>query len=79
MTIDEAITFCEDISRSCDSPCGREHRRLMEFLKELKPKVGKWTEIENGEYLCSNCLRITIGYPPSNCPNCGSYNGGEEE
>ena len=44
-----------------------------------EPKTGKWTEIENGEYLCSNCLHITIGYPPSNCPNCGSFNGGEEE
>ena len=46
---------------------------------ELEPKTGKWTEIENGEYLCSNCLHITIGYPPSNCPNCGSFNGSEEE
>ena len=36
MTIDEAITHCEDISRSCDSPCGREHHQLAEWLKELK-------------------------------------------
>ncbi len=45
MTIDEAITHCEDISRSCDSPCGREHHQLAEWLKELKslkPKTGEW-------------------------------------
>ena len=47
--------------------------------KAAKPRTGKWTEIENGEYLCSNCLHITIGYPPSNCPNCGSFNGGDDE
>lgn len=35
-----------------------------------EPKTGEWIEIENGEYLCSNCSRITIGYPPSNCPHC---------
>ena len=44
-----------------------------------KPKTGEWIEVENGEYLCSNCSHITIGYPPSYCPNCGSYNGGDEE
>ena len=48
-------------------------------LPSAEPKTGKWTEIENGEYLCSNCLHITIGYPPNNCPNCGSFNGGKEE
>ncbi len=48
MTIDEAITHCEDISRSCDSPCGREHHQLAEWLKELKslkPKTGKWIPV----------------------------------
>ena len=51
---------------------------IMRF-PSAEPKKGKWVEIENGEYLCSNCLHITIGYPPSNCPNCGSFNGGEKE
>lgn len=51
---------------------------IMRF-PSAEPRTGKWTEIENGEYLCSNCFRITIGYPPNRCPNCGSYNGGEEE
>ena len=41
--------------------------------------TGEWVEIENGEYLCSNCSHITIGYPPSNCPNCGSFNRGKKE
>ena len=42
-------------------------------------KTGWWTEIENGEYFCSNCSHITIGYPPNCCPHCGSFNGGEKE
>lgn len=79
ITIEGAITLCEDISRSCDSPCGKEHQQLVELLKELRPKTGEWVEIENGEYLCSNCSYITIGYPPSYCPNCRSFNGGDEE
>ena len=54
-------------------------RAYINSLPSAKPKTGKWAEIENGEYLCGNCLHITIGYPPSNCPNCGSFNGGEEE
>ncbi len=44
-----------------------------------EPKTGKWAEIENGEYLCSNCSHITIGYPPSYCPNCGARMNGDEE
>lgn len=44
--------------------------------KMAKLKTGEWVEIENGEYLCSNCSYIMIGYPSSNCPNCGSFNGG---
>ena len=36
MTLDEAITHCEDIARSCDSQCGRDHMQLAEWLKELK-------------------------------------------
>ena len=49
MTIDEAITHCEDISRSCDSSCSREHHKLAEWLKELKSlksNKGKWIEVE---------------------------------
>lgn len=52
------------------------NKKVNEIVDKMaKPKTGKWTEIENGEYLCNNCLHITIGYPPSNCPNCGSFNG----
>lgn len=53
--------------------------KRIEMMPSADRPTGKWTEIENGEYLCSNCLRITIGYPPSNCPNCGSFNGGGGE
>lgn len=53
--------------------------RRIEMMPSTDRPTGKWTEIENGEYLCSNCSRITIGYPPNYCPNCRSYNGGGEE
>lgn len=45
----------------------------------VEPKTGEWVEIENGEYLCSNCSRITIGYPPKNCPNYGADMRGDTE
>lgn len=47
--------------------------------KITEPKMGEWVEIENGEYLCSNCSHITIGYPPSYCPNCGARIKGDKE
>ena len=67
---------CDPIGGFCTSV----KTNICEALhKSVGLGAGKWVEIENGEYLCSNCLRITIGYPPSYCPNCGSYNGGGEE
>ncbi|WP_279325789.1 hypothetical protein [Clostridium thermobutyricum] len=36
MTLDEAIEHCEEISKiKCDK-CGREHKQLADWLKELK-------------------------------------------
>lgn len=46
---------------------------IMRF-PSAEPKTGEWVEVENGEYLCSNCLNITIGYPPKYCPYCRSFN-----
>ena len=80
MTREEAIKVIESSDLFWFRPTGEERVALDMAIEALsEPKTGKWAEIENGEYLCSNCLHITIGYPPSNCPNCGSFNGGEEE
>lgn len=38
MTINEAIRHAEDVARSCDTDCGREHRQLAVWLKELCAK-----------------------------------------
>lgn len=34
MTLDEAIEHCEEKAKCCDS-CGKEHKQLAEWLKEL--------------------------------------------
>lgn len=36
MTLDEAIKHAEEIAESRCDECGREHRQLVEWLKELK-------------------------------------------
>ena len=36
MTLDEAIAHAEDIANRCDTSCGREHRQLADWLKELR-------------------------------------------
>ena len=53
-----------------------------------EPKQGKWlwNLAENGwaDHICSECgwtkntdIHVSLGY--KFCPNCGSYNGGEQE
>ena len=78
MTIDEAITHCEDISRSCDSLCGREHKQLAEWLKELKslkPKTGEWKPKNHHTDYCSNCGFEETQWRTTDynfCPSCGA-------
>lgn len=36
MTLDEAIAHAEDVADRCDTSCGREHRQLADWLKELR-------------------------------------------
>lgn len=36
MTIEDAISHCEDRAKADCSECAEEHRRLAEWLKELK-------------------------------------------
>ena len=37
MTLDEAIKHCEEVADTCENKeCGKEHKQLAEWLKELK-------------------------------------------
>ena len=70
MTREQAISSLITIKMLFDNRYAQEALDMaIEALSE-ESKTGEWIEIENGEYLCSNCSRITIGYPPSNCPHC---------
>lgn len=70
MTREQAISCLITIKMLFDNRYAQEAIDMaIEALSE-ESKTGEWIEIENGEYLCSNCSRITIGYPPSNCPHC---------
>ena len=61
--------------------------KAIKQLPPIQPKRGKWIhhpEIGWGEtWLCDQCGEKTtstvMGKPRANfCPNCGSYNGGEQ-
>lgn len=55
MTLSEAIKHCEERANVCDE-CGREHKRLAKWLKELQERRRK--EFETGEvYLDFVCKR----------------------
>ena len=70
MTREQAISSLITIKMLFDNRYAQEAIDMaIEALSE-ESKTGEWIVIENGEYLCSNCSRITIGYPPSNCPHC---------
>lgn len=68
-----------------------EARGVINTLPSAEPrKKGKWIEQDAGGdgvfYECSVCkdaFTLMDGTPSDNnynfCPNCGSYNGGEEE
>lgn len=80
MTREQAISSLITIKMLFDNRYA--HEALDMAIKALseEPKTGEWIEIENGEYLCSNCSRITIGYPPNNCPHCrAKMQGGDTE
>ncbi len=53
--------------------------RLEIPVQQSERKKGMWTYIGDSEWKCSNCGDVIdiIGY--DYCPNCGSYNGGEQD
>lgn len=38
MTLDEAIAHCDEVAGACDTECRREHKRLADWLRELKDR-----------------------------------------
>lgn len=70
MTREQAISCLITIKMLFDNRYAHEALDMAIEALSAESKTGEWIEIENGEYLCSNCSRITIGYPPSNCPHC---------
>ena len=62
---------------------------IVKKLPTIERKKGKWIETDDGwdgtYYVCSECgcpWTLIDGEPEDNgmnyCPNCGSFNGGEE-
>lgn len=59
------------------------------LLPSSEPKTGKWIyKNDLKEFFCSECGCPSLTHDdvyiyemnlPNYCPNCGSYNGGEEE
>lgn len=56
---------------------------VLESLPSAEPKTGKWNRLSNNTFHCKSCgctFIVMQGNDAMNyCPNCGSYNGGEEE
>lgn len=79
---DEWCTDCKeyDHERHC---CPRWNRVIRETLKDAQQerKTGRWTQISPaGIYECSECAQMVMTKDIGcyrYCPNCGSFNGGE--
>ena len=58
-----------------------EYNKMIEPLRTEIPKKGEWIVFRCGDtdiFKCSECGMRVIN-PYKYCPNCGSYNGGEED
>lgn len=84
MTREEAIAMIEDDKkRHHDELSGRYRAALTMAIEALQqePKQGKWIQakdIEKEYAVCTNCKHHGEFYMDY-CPNCGSYNGGDEQ
>ena len=79
-----------DYGKHWDGHTEKDVTRLLSLTSTEPRKKGKWIEQDAGGdgvfYECSVCkdaFTLMDGTPSDNnynfCPNCGSYNGGEEE
>lgn len=61
----------------------RDFRDLIKNMPSAQPerKTGKWIHKKNiyGAVYCSECDYELYANDTNFCPNCGSYNGGEQE
>lgn len=92
MTLDEGIKHEEELVKRYEKDiyklCAEEHRRLAEWLKELrvfKARKGKWLKMsdeqEDDRYKCSRCGNVVHYKDKTNlytfnnwCGRCGSDN-----
>ena len=83
---EQAIETAKKMYVACETNSIDDYEMLMEeALKALppaEPKRGKW--IHNGSqwenrWICSECGYMYYLQKPNFCPNCGSYNGGEQD
>lgn len=78
MTLEEAIKHCEERAKICDE-CGKEHKRLAEWLEELRSyqEIGTVEECREAvekqkakkPHIDANEL---LGDTSYECPNCGT-------
>ena len=73
MTLDEAIKHCEEVAIEYEAKgecfeCGKEHRQLAEWLKELK----KYKEIKEHLKPTSPCLKCSEAERAA-CCGCPEY------
>lgn len=81
------INVTADIGKAKHSDLWHYEQALSEIKEMLESqperKKGKWIYYDTNGFKCSRCgsyLEIGCGDVKMNfCPNCGSYNGGEEE
>lgn len=89
MTLEEIIKHCENVAdydcfNDDQRKCSEEHRRIAEWLKEIKEtETGEWIvldECRNAGVYCSNCNKKIFKLDFSNtmkwkdfkyCPHCG--------
>lgn len=70
----ETVTEFADRCRECGAKYGK--------LLKQQPKTGHWikefVDVGIARYRCSECGKYQLINGENYCPNCGSYNGGEQ-
>jgi len=73
MTLDEAIAHAEDVADRCDTSCGKEHRQLADWLKELRDL--KRQHVGNAAAM-REALEELVNHHCRNCPDDTQYGCG---
>ena len=79
----ELIGIAGDLGGACKGAAS-----LIKSLPSAEPKAGRWTKYDSiyRTAICSQCEKVTMFEtwggkvrPYDFCPNCGSYNGGDDK